>query len=252
MAETWELITKGTPTEFVDALSNEALDHPAVHHPYLVRIASGDLPDVAWALRDYAYQYAFYSSEFPNYLLGVIENLVSAAHRETLMENLAEERGDPTSDRLEHQPHTELFARFQRAIGIDDAYRAENKPSTTVEVWRDLALQKCRSEQIGVAVGAIGIGTEFVVPTLYTYLLEGIRRFTSLRPDDYFFFTLHATCDQEHAADLREITIELAGPPEHREAIRFGALSALNLRKAFFDIMLSRAMDAPGGGDVGH
>jgi pyrroloquinoline quinone (PQQ) biosynthesis protein C len=252
MAETWELITKGTSTEFVDALSGEALDHPAVHHPYLERIASGDLPDVAWALRDYAYQYAFYSSEFPNYLMGVIANLESDAHREALLENLAEEQGDPASDRLEHLPHVELFARFQRAIGIDDDYRATHKPSTTVEVWRDLALQKCRSEQIGVAVGAIGIGTEFVVPTLYTYLLEGIRRFTSLEPDDYYFFTLHATCDQEHAEDLRKITIDLAGPSDHREAIRFGALSALNLRKAFFDIMLSRAMDAPAGGSGGH
>lgn len=247
MAETWELITKGTPVEFVDALEREALDHPAVHHPFLERIACGDLPNVAWALRDYAYQYAFYSAEFPNYLIGVIDNLESAVHRETLLENLAEERGDPSSDRLEHQPHVELFARFQRAIGIDETYRKEHKPATTVEVWRDLALQKCRSEQIGVAIGAIGVGTEFVVPTIYTYLLEGIRQFTDLEDDDFIFFTLHATCDQEHADDLRGITIDIAGPPDHREAIRFGVLSALNLRKAFFDIMLSRAMDAPVG-----
>jgi len=248
MAESLALITKGTPTEFVDALQNEALDHPAVHHPFLERIASGDLPNVAWALRDYAYQYAFYSSEFPNYLISVIENLDSPRHRETLLENLAEERGDPSSDRLEHLPHTELFAHFQRAIGIDETYRKEHKPSTTVEVWRDLALQKCRSEQIGVAIGAIGIGTEFVVPTIYTYLLAGISAYTSLEPDDYYFFTLHATCDQEHADDLRVITIELAEPSDHREAIRFGVMSALNLRKAFFDIMLSRALDAPADG----
>ena len=245
MPETWELISKGTPTEFVDALAAEALDHVAVHHPFLERIASGDLPNVAWSLRDYAYQYAFYSREFPNYLVGVIENLESAEHREALLENLAEERGNPESGAFEDLPHTELFEHFQRAIGIDETYRAENKPATTVEVWRDLALQKCQSEQIGVAVGAIGVGTEFIVPTVYTYLLEGIRTYTELTEQDYFFFTLHATCDQEHADDLRKITIDLAGPSSNREAIRFGVLSALNLRKAFFDIMLSRAMDAP-------
>jgi len=248
MPETWELITRGSAEAFVDALSLEAADHEAVHHPYLTRIASGDLPNVAWALRDYAYQYAFYSHEFPNYLRGVIEHLESADHRATLLENLAEEQGDPTSDALESLPHTELFARFQSAIGIDERYRRENKPSTTVEVWRDLALQKCQSKQVGVAVGAIGLGTEFVVPTIYTYLLEGIRAYTELDEQDYFFFTLHATCDQEHAEDLRLITVELAEPSDHREAIRFGALSALNLRKAFFDIMLSRAIDAPPSG----
>lgn len=245
MKETWELITRGSPREFVDALSLEALDHPAVHHPYLERIASGDLPDVQWALRDYAYQYAFYSEEFPNYLLGVIENLASETHRSILLENLREERGDASSADLARQPHTDLFKHFQRAIGVDDRFLAENKPSTTVEMWRDLALQKCRSDQVGVAIGAIGIGTELVVPTIYTYLLEGIRSHTSLHEDDYFFFTLHAACDQQHAEDLRQISVEISDVSEHREAIRFGALSALNLRKAFFDIMLSRAIDAP-------
>lgn len=245
MRESWELITRGSAEAFVDALCNEALDHPAVHHAYLERIASGDLPDVHWTLRDYAYQYAFYSREFPNYLQGVIASLESQAHRQCLLENLEEEKGDPSSADPSRMPHTELFAIFQRAVGVDARYESEHKPSTTVEVWRDLALQKCRSDQVGVAVGAIGIGTEFVVPTIYAYLLEGIRAHTRLAEADYFFFTLHAKCDQAHAADLRSISIDIAARPEHREALRFGALSALNLRKAFFDIMLSRAIDAP-------
>jgi pyrroloquinoline quinone (PQQ) biosynthesis protein C len=252
MKESWELITRGSATDFVDALAREAMDHPAVHHPYLEAIASGELPDVEWALRDYAYQYAFYSREFPNYLRGVIDNLASEAHRQCLLENLAEECGDPNSTELAKQPHVELFARFQRAIGIDAAYAAEHKPSTTVEVWRDLSLQKFRSSQVGVAIGAIGIGTEFVVPTIYTYLLTGIRAFTRLEEDDYFFFTLHATCDQAHAEDLRRISIDIAEEADRREALRFGVLSALNLRKAFFDIMRSRALDAPPRSSSGH
>jgi len=251
MKESWELITRGSAADFVDALCNEALDHPAVDHPYLERVAAGELPNVAWSLRDYAYQYAFYSAEFPNYLSGVIESLESQAHRETLLENLEEEKGDPESDDLTCMPHTELFARFKRAVGVGAQYEAEHKPSTTVEVWRDLALQKCRSEQIGVAVGAIGIGTELVVPRIYAYLIEGIKRYTQLKEEDYFFFTLHAACDQAHAEDLRQISIDIAQQAEHREALRFGALSALNLRKAFFDIMLSRAMDAPNGAELG-
>ena len=247
MKESWELITRGSAVEFVAALEREALDHPAVHHPFLTRIASGELPDVEASLRDYAFQYACYSREFPTYLLSLIENLESPKHRATLLANLEEEQGDPAADRLERLPHTELFARFQRAIGVDDRYRRSHKTMTTVEIWRNLALQKSRSDQIGVAIGAIGIGTELVVPTLYTYLLEGIRKFTKLEEDDYFFFTLHAQCDQEHAADLREISIEIANGVDNREALRFGVFSALNLRKAFFDIMLSRAMDLDPG-----
>ena len=244
MRESWELITHGSAEEFVDTLCNEARDHPAVDHAYLERIASGELPDVRWALRDYAYQYAVYSREFPRYLEGVIASLDCEGHRRLLLENLEEERGDPNSTDLDQVPHTELFERFSRAIGVDAEYAARSKPSTTVEVWRDLALQKCRSEQPGVGVGAIGIGTEFVVPPIYTYILEGIRQYTDLDERDYYFFTLHAQCDQAHAADLRKISIDVAEDPGHREALRFGVFSALNLRKAFWDIMLARAVDA--------
>jgi pyrroloquinoline quinone (PQQ) biosynthesis protein C len=243
MKESWELLTQGDAEDFVATLCAEALDHPAVHHPYLERIGSGDLPDVAWALRDYAYQYAYYSQAFPEYLEGVIATLTCDAHRRLLLENLEEERGDPGASDLDHVPHTELFARFRRAIGVDDAYLARHKPITTVEVWRDLALQKFRSPQVGVGVGAIGIGTELVVPTIYTYILEGIRDHTTLAPEDYYFFTLHAQCDQAHAADLRQVTVDVASDATTREAIRFGVFSALNLRKAFWDIMLSRALD---------
>jgi len=243
MKQSWELISHGSAEAFVETLCAEAGDHPAVHHPYLERIASGDLPDVAWALRDYAYQYAFYSREFPRYLEGVIATLVSEQHRTTLLENLEEERGVPGSDSLDDIPHTELFARFRRAIGVDAAFETRHRPITTVEVWRDLALQKFQSSQVGVGIGGIGIGTEFVVPTIYTYILEGIHRFTDLRPEDYYFFTLHARCDQAHAEDLRRITVDVAQDTRTREAIRFGVFSALNLRKAFWDIMLSRAID---------
>lgn len=249
MKESWQLLSAGEPDAFVSALEREALRHPAVHHPFLRRLADGDVPDVVSSLRDYAFQYSCYSREFPTYLLSVIENLESPEHRERLLANLDEERGDPTSDRLDRMPHTELFARFQRAIGIDDRYRSAHRTMTTVKIWRDLALQKSRSDQVGVALGAIGIGTEFVVPTIYGYLLDAIRKHTDLASDDYYFFTLHASCDEQHAADLRSITIDLAQGVDEREAVRFGVFSALNLRKAFFDVMLSRALELEGGED---
>jgi pyrroloquinoline quinone (PQQ) biosynthesis protein C len=245
MKQSWELITRGSPEEFVSCLRREAEEHPAVRHPYLERLALGRLPSVRLALMDYAHQYSFYSSHFPEYLESVINTLASAEHRSILYENLEEEQGNPKSDDPRDAPHTEIFARFEAAIGIDEAYRANHKPSMTVELWRDLALQKCRSERTGVGVGAIGIGTEMVVPTIYAYILDSIRSHTSLDEEDYFFFTLHAACDHEHAAALIGITVDLASEPENREAIRFGVHSALNLRKAFWDIMLSRAIDLP-------
>ncbi len=240
----WQLLSKGSAEEFVDALRREALEHPAVHHPYLRRLAAGDFPNLPWAIRDYAYQYSFYGQDFPNYLEGVIGGLENLHHREMIRENLEEEKGDPHSDDPDRMPHTRLFQIFRRAAGVTPEFEAQSHPCTTVLVWRDLFLQKCQSRQPGVALGGIGMGTELVVPTIYSYIQRGIREHTSINDRDSYFFELHARCDDKHAHVLMDITKELAADRrDTREAIRFGVNSALNLRCAVWDVMMARAID---------
>lgn len=238
----WELLYEGSAEDFVEALCADAFAHPAVNHPYLDRLARGDLPDIGSAIRDYCHQYYFYSAQFPAYLEGVIAGLQSAAHKKVLIDNLEEERGLGASANPEHIPHTELFQRFRRAAGVSPEYEAATPACATALVWRDLFLQKCHSRQPGVGLGAIGIATEMMVSTIYRYLQRAVSTHTAMRPDDYVFLTLHLDCDDGHAADLKQISIEMAETPEAREALRFGVLSSLNLRNAFWDVMLARAV----------
>lgn len=240
--QSWEYLYQGSAEAFIDALCADARAHPAVSHPYLQYLASGELPDVRWAIRDYCHQYFFYSGGFTAYLEAAINRLQSPAHQDVLRKNLAEERGQADPANPEGIPHTVLFQRFRRAVGVIPAYEAATPPSTTVMVWRDLFLQKCQSAQPGVGIGAIGIGTELVVSSIYRYLHQAVTRYTDLSPEDYLFLTLHLDCDDQHAEDLKQVSIELAKAPELREALRFGALSSLNLRHAFWDVMLARAL----------
>lgn len=240
-SESWELLNTGSAAEFVDALCADALRHPAVDHPYLRRMATGEVPDMGRAIRDYCHQYSIYCAEFPRYLEGVVGGLTSVRHREVVLENLREEQGfDPRNP--DSVPHTELFRRFRRAAGVTDDFDAQTPPCTTALIWRDLFLQKCQSRQPGVGLGAIGIGTELVVSRIYRYLHAAVSEFTSMEPEDFLFLTLHMDCDDDHADQLKGISVELAQEVEHREALRFGALSALNLRAAFWDAMLARAV----------
>lgn len=238
----WALLHTGSAQAFVEALCEDAMHHPAVHHPYLKRLASGDLPDVRQAVRDYCHQYYFYSAEFTSYLEAVIGGLDSAVHRDILRSNLDEEKGIGDAVNADEIPHTELFQRFRRAAGVSEQYDLDNKPSTTVIAWRDLFLQKCQSRQSGVGVGAIGIATEMIVSTIYGYLHTAVKNHTDLTAEDYLFLELHLDCDDEHAEQLKQISIEMAEDSEVREALRFGVLSSLNLRNAFWDVMLARAL----------
>lgn len=237
----WAYLYQGSPEAFIEALCADVMRHPAVNHPYLQRLASGNFPDMHAAIRDYCHQYYFYSAEFTSYLEAVIGGLGSALHRDVLRQNLKEEQGfDPGNPG--NIPHTVLFQRFRRAAGVSPEYDAVTPPCTTATVWRDLFLQKCKSRQPGVGLGAIGLGTEMIVSTIYGYLHQAVTSHTDMKPEDYLFLTLHLDCDDEHAEKLKEISLELAEEQNNREALRFGVLSSLNLRNAFWDVMLARAV----------
>jgi pyrroloquinoline-quinone synthase len=236
------LLHSGTEDEFVQALLGEVLSHPAVNHEYLQRMSEGSLPNMDDAIRDYAHQYSFYSEKFTDYLAAVIANMPHKEDQDILLENLEEEQGDPTSDKLEERPHVEIYRDFKKRVGVDAAYEIANPASQTVLVWRELFLQKCGTKINGVGIGAIGMATEFIVPHIYPYIISAIDNHSSFDSDVSLFFKLHVECDDEHGEAVVNLCKKEAKDVRSREAIRFSVMSSLNLRKAFWDIQLARAV----------
>jgi pyrroloquinoline quinone (PQQ) biosynthesis protein C len=208
-----DYLYEGESGEFIHALELEIGIHPALNHPFLTRLGDGDFGNTAAVLRDYAHQYSVYSEWFTRYLDGVIKNLESEAHVNALMKNLEEEKGIPDSPNPEELPHVELFQRFKDQIG---GIR-------------------------GVGLAAIGLGTEFIISSIYPSIINAIENHTDLGSDASFFFRLHLDCDDNHAEVVKTLTMEVAEDVSTREAIRFGVFSSLNLRKAFWDTQLARA-----------
>ncbi len=237
-----KLLHGGSSEDFVNALIKEIHEHPALSHPYLVKLSEGQLPNISEAIKDYAYQYSFYSSWFIRYLEGVIASLPSENLKNELLENLMEEKGNPESEALEDKPHVEIFSHFKSTIGIDKNYVETHPATTTALLWRDLFLQKCCSEIPGVGVGAIGLATEYIVPYIYRYISSAIQEHTDFPKVANLFFRIHIECDEEHAESLIQVTKNIAEDVSTREAIRFGVFSALNLRNAFWDSQYARAM----------
>ena len=162
-------------------------------------------------------------------------------HREKLFENMEEEKGNPQSSKIEEKPHVEIYKNFKEQIGINAAYEIDNPASKTVLVWRELFLQKCRTNIDGVGVGAIGLATEYIVPMIYPYIIKAIHEHSSFEKEASLFFDLHVECDEEHGDAVIELTRDVAENIETREAIRFSVFSSLNLRKAFWDVQFARA-----------
>ncbi|UTW45247.1 iron-containing redox enzyme family protein [bacterium SCSIO 12696] len=238
--------------DFIQRLQAEALESMAVKHPYLKAIANGDFADMQGALKTFACQYGHYTAQFTRYVSAVIKNTTNNSHKAILIENLEEELGNAHDVDLPpellatiaDQPHKKLFQRFQKAIGVDEAYSEQSPPFPAGADWAKQFLQLCETNQY-VGIGAIGIGTEFIVSAIYRQILQGIKEHTHLQPEEHVFFDLHSECDDEHAEQITRITSDLLREPGAAEQIEYGVRQALALRATFWDAILGKSQQAP-------
>lgn len=239
------------PAAFVADLAAEALRHRAVKHPYLEALGSGTLPDMRWALADFAAQYYGYSRHFPRYLTTVMSRLEDPKHQRALLENLTEESGHYEQDELDELaangiaadwivgiPHPQLFLRFANALNVVPS----KIDSDAVLCWREMFLAVLTHGAPAEAVGALGLGTENIVRTIYQPFVRALGSIPGLSPRDTVFFPLHTTVDDHHQETLQAISASFATTTEGRVALRRGMLKSLSLRASFWDWMLARAM----------
>lgn len=238
--------------EVVDDLAREALEHRAVNHPYLAALASGDLPNTQAALADFAQHYYGYSAHFPRYLTALISKLERPDHRAALLENLTEESGQYENEELAELqqcgvqpewiigiPHPQLFQRFRRALGVVNTDAADDH--IEVVCWRELFLSILTHGSPAEALGALGLGTETIVQTIYQPFVDAIDRVGTLAPEDAVFFPLHTAVDDHHQATLKAIATDFAATPQGRADLAKGMRKALALRDAFWGWLHERA-----------
>ena len=246
--------TSGEALAYVGSLATEALLHRAVKHPYLEALDSGDLPDTRWALADFARHYTGYSQHFPRYLTTVISRLAEARHRDDLLENLTEESGIYEDSELAEladngiekewivgRSHPRLFDRFRRAMGVENSEHIV-EPDQVI-CWREMFLSILANGSPAEAVGALGLGTEQIVSTIYQPFTRAIERLGDLSPRDSVFFPLHTTVDEHHQKTLQKVAADLVTDDRNAQELRRGMLKALNLRSVFWDWMYSRALN---------
>lgn len=240
---------------WLEQLSQEALEHRAINHPYLTQFSNASLPNFRYAVADFAQQYGLYSSHFVNMLAAVISRLTSQKHREILLENLAEESGHYEEDELQELaahginidwvrniPHARLFDTFRnKAIqGLP-----EIEESDDAIIWSDMLSGVLRYSSAEEAVGALGLGTEHVVSSIYPLIEQGLKSLPEFKPKDYCFFSVHTLIDDDHAESLNQIALDFTDTQQGRRRLRQGVLKSLNLRAAFWDSMLEKAKKGP-------
>jgi len=138
-------------------------------------------------------------------------------------------------------PHPELFQRFRSALHVDNT--AAGDDHIEVLCWREMFLAILTNGSPAEAIGALGLGTETIVQTLYQPFVAAIDRLGSIQPRDAVFFPLHTAVDDHHQATLKEVAAAYAVDPQGRADLAKGMVKALSLRDAFWNWLHQRALD---------
>ena len=218
-------------SDFLDQLEKDCLGHPALTHPYLEKFRQGKAGRDGIKL--YGEQYYCFSKHFSRYVAAAIAICPDETCRAPLIENLFEEYGgsaDASKGIDPESTHPALFRRFLKAAGVDTTPEGLNAieplPETKLFVEKYLNVGLMHYVE---ALGALGPGTEYIVPEMYTSIREGCRK-AGFSEDDIFFFSAHIELDVEHAGNIKTSLMPFAQTEEDQQRIRRGAMDVLDAR----------------------
>jgi len=220
---------------FISELEREVDQHPAIHHSFLRLVSSRKFSRAAWAA--FATQLHPHVHFFIPYMEELLLNTSDCSAKLIVAKILLDEYGaDAHGD-----THPELFLRFVRAAGGDDAvselFTAGIDPATADMVNTHMRL--CRDEPFLVGLGAIGPAHELAITRMFPPLVEGVR-IAGFTDREIEFFSLHVAHDHEHSQMLGDAVIKMADSEDKKELVRRGMRTSLERRVALWSAMEAR------------
>jgi pyrroloquinoline quinone (PQQ) biosynthesis protein C len=209
------------------------LTERVLRHPFLVGCADGTI--TISQLRAFLVQHGKYSKYFTRYLCALISQFEDGEDVVRLAENLTEELGFiPNTD--VRTPHSRIYANMLKDFGIDiDAYPINPETQNLI----DTMFMLCRQPRGIAGLGAMCLGAEALVPSVYARLVDGFRH-CGFDSQGLEFFTLHIDCDDDHAATMQEILTRQTEsfPADGVRALNAGEI-AVSARLRFFDALMN-------------
>lgn len=184
---------------------------PLLEHPFYQAWASGTL--TTDDLSFYSIQYWRQVEAFPSYLETIAHRLPPGSVKQTVLENLADERdGD----------HPQLWLDFATSLGADE----ETVKASNVEPETRACVESFRSATaIASPAFALGMlyGYESQTPRVAETKIAGLRDHYGIEGPGTAYFELHGHLDVEHADDMARAIDDLAGDEGARADAAAGA-----------------------------
>lgn len=227
MPETVEI--KSCENEIRDLYLKQELVAKLMAVQFLEKCSAGE---ISWdQMRNFIIQHQLYAKHFTRYLAALLSNIENHCDRFNLSKNLFDEMGLGYAG---NTPHSIIYSNMMERLGITP--RTEILPETQALI--DTMMDCCRSPNVMLGLGAICLGAEGIVPVMYGAILKGLLA-NKIPVDDLDFFTLHISCDDEHADTMYQIIDRMVRTEGYSvEDLNQGAERIINARINFFNALI--------------
>ena len=201
-------------------------------HPFLDRCRKGTI--TRKELHAFIAQHGLYGTNFTRYLCALMSNLPDNSQVKKLAWNLFEELGFEDASTV---PHSVIYQNMMKRLGVP---REGVLPYPETQMLISTMWKHCRNPDPTFGLGALYLGAEALVPTMYSDIIAGLRS-CGIAEGDLEFFTIHVACDDGHADTMREMMVDytLADPSIMYNVIGAGR-DMVEARLKFFTGIIER------------
>jgi len=146
----------------------------------------------------------------------------------TLSEILHDEYGEGDFERT----HPAVYRKFLRALEVPEKEWSLEPAFPELRLYIDAMMRLTQDESRWLAAAAaVGIASEWPIPTLYAAFLKGLRTVPGLKEDDLELFISHIGIDEKHSEMMKVALLPHAETTEGQAALREGVRSNLDARR---------------------
>lgn len=214
---------------FLRQLRSDIFSHEAINHPFLERFSKGNLSGEQ--VKTFAIHYYQHAKMFSHYIANIIPKIPHEKDRMLMVKNLMDEYGNLSLEKT----HPALFRKFLTGLGLTKKDWKKFKPIPEVTNFVDRLTMLTRYEPFLIGLGAVGPGVEWVIPTMFKKIVDGLKRSISIKEDDMEYWTSHIILDVEHGEAATTILRNYLHDSENHDMVRKGAMKSLEARKILWD-----------------
>jgi pyrroloquinoline-quinone synthase len=220
------------------SLRDLAQNHPLWEHEFLARCRQGEIN--LSEVQALAVQMYKFSKEFNRILAGILSRCPDESAQLVILDNLFDEMGQGNAQLA----HPELFRKFTRALGVDDATLASLPANPETQTLVDTYLNLAQDYGYLGALGAVCYASEGIVNVLYRQIYQGIAGAAPFTPESLVFFEVHIEVDDGHAAQLASLVEPRITTEAQMLTVRRAVLAAMDARVQFFNGVVRQSIEA--------